>query len=198
MEPNETQEKYDLIPANYRAIQGLVMSRARQLVRETGQNLGRSTYQAQDEIAAKLIVEKVTGQELGSWLTGQRNGFRHQRQEYIPPAPAVQQARQFIAQVELPAMHVNQPIKDDDTFRIKGVVSKHRVADPVLMDLTEKCKRIQVGEVWSFPCASIEEASTLAKYLPKVAKLLGWRAKFGKRSYQRQVFPDRLKIKRVS
>lgn len=196
METNGIQ-KYDLIPDNFRAIQGLIMNRARQLARENNATLGRAVIQAEDEVAQKLIVEQVTGQELSRWLADQRALLRHPPQEYIPPAPAIQSARQFEAQLE-PGLHVNQPIQDDDTFQVRGLASKQRRVDPTLATLAALCKRIQVGEVWSFPVASTEEAEALSKYLPKVARLLGWRAKFGKRSYRRQVYPDRLKIKRVS
>lgn len=199
METNGTQ-KYDLIEKNYRAIQGLVMERARKLNRETGLSLGRSVIRAEDEVAEKLIVEQIDGPGLGHWLAEQRLRLRNQPvyQESIPPAPAIQQARQFEAQVEPNGLHVNQPIQDEDTFVVRGLASKQRRVDPILVELIAKCKRIQPGEVWSFPCGSIEEAEALSKYMPKVARQLGWRAKFGKRSYRRQVFPDRLKLKRIS
>lgn len=198
METDNGTQKYDLIFDNYKAIQGLVMARARQLVREQGATLGRGIMQAEDEIAARLIVEHVTGQELSRWLADQRAILRHPPEEYIPPAPAIKRAREFEARIETPGLHVNQPIQDEDTFRVSGLVTKHRTADPVLMDLAAKCKRIQVGEVWSFPTASLAESEALAKYLPKVSKLLGWRQTFKKKSYQHQSFPDRLKLKRIS
>lgn len=204
MEPNETPKKYDLISENFKAIQGLVMGRARQIVRETGLSLGRAVIQAEDEVAAKLIVEPIDGPGLGHWLGKQRAIFRHTVvvPESIPAAPAIQLARQWQAQIEPPpptnGLHVNQPIQDEDTFLVAGIANRHRDVDPLLVELAAKCKRIQVGEVWSFPVASAAEAKTLSRYLPKVAKLLGWKSLHGAKSYRRQIFPDRLKVKRIS
>lgn len=177
--------KYDLDVKNHAEIQGLILRSAAEFRRMNGVGKGRAQIMAEDYVAANHITGAISGQQLSSWLGNVHNGFRRVVQAKV--ADPVQE-------IEMPL--VPTPLQDSDTFNLR-LTGKNKVVDPVLMQLMEKCRQIKPQQVWSFPVASEDEARALQGYMPKVAKMLGWRDGKKSHSYLFQIYPDRLKIKRL-
>lgn len=192
--------KFELDPKNHSEIQALILKQAAVYRRDLRMGKGRAQIMAEDYVAANCITGTVTGQQLSSWLGNIHSGFRKPRDTpdtQMPEKPtwngsiAVRTPIQEVEPVVVPV-----PLQDADTFNMR-LSGKDKIIDPVLIQLVEKCRPIKVGQVWSFPVASTEEARALEAYMPRVAKLLGWRDGKKSHSFLFQIFPDRLKIKRL-
>lgn len=191
---NETQPiKYELDIKHHSEIQTLILKTAAEIKRNHNVGKGRAQIMAEDYVAANHILGDITGAQLASWLGNIHNGFRKPRREEVfsPPNPAVAEPVQ-----EHLVKEVSTPLTDSDTFNIK-LTGRGKRIDPVLAQLIEKCRRIKPGEVWSFPVASEDEARELASFMSKVSQALGWRNGRKAHTYLYQIYPDRLKLKRL-
>lgn len=188
------QVGFDLVPENFSALQSLVFSMAYEFSKTKGVGRGRGHIMAEDYIAENLLNPKpdgtkISGTELSAFLAFQRNGFRSKGKAVAPVAELTQTVLKAHQEHEVHAS------PDVDTFN-QRVTGKTHSMDPLLAAMLEACTPIKRGEVWSIPAVSEDKARELAGYMPRVAKLLGWRVGNRVKSYQFQIFPDRLKIKR--
>jgi len=181
--------KYDLLESNYSTIQKMVVQTAAEIRRKHAEvGKGRAQIMAEDYVAANHITGDISGTQLAGWLGNIRAGYRYHKTDAQTSVP------EPVLTQDVPT--VSTPIQDEDTFA-HSVTGRSRVVDPVLAQMVEKCRRIQPGQVWSFPVNGENEARALADYLPKISAALHWRNGRKTRTYLFQIFPDRLKLKRL-
>lgn len=187
-------ERYTLTPDNYPMLQGEVLARQHLLKKTLGLSGSRAAIQAEDEIARDNIEPACTGPELSKWMAERRNSYRkavYGNTEEATLPKWLDSVADPVQEVEITAA------RDVDTFN-QGLTGKDGRVDPMLAALIEKCRQIKVGEVWSFPANSEKEVRLLSDLMPKVSKQLGWRLGAKRHSYLHQIYPDRLKIKRLT
>lgn len=195
----DTQEatKYTLESENFSTLQKLVLVQAALFKRTLGIGKSRAQIMAEDDVASRCVLGLCTGADLAKWLGSQRNSYRWAGTDgkQMPEQPgwnseiAVRNPVQEVTPVA-------NPLRDTDTFNQK-LTGRNKLVDPVLAQLIAKCRAIKPKEVWSFPVENEDEARLLAEYMPKVSAALGWRDGRKSHTYLYQVFPDRLKIKRL-
>lgn len=191
VDSKEDTKRYPLDRENFSVLQGLVFKQAGLFRRTLGIGKSRAQIMAEDDIAERCVIGLCSGTDLAAWLGSQRNGYR---QVYHPDQPnAPVQISDPVLETSVP---VSTPLRDTDTFNNK-LTGRTKIVDPVLAQLIEKCRPIKPKEVWSFPTQSEDEARSLAEYMPKVSAALGWRNGKKAHTYLYQIFPDRLKIKRL-
>lgn len=183
------QIRLELDPKNHSEIQTLILKQAALYRKQFAVGKGRAQIMAEDYVAATYIMGTVDGQRLASWLGNIHNGFRQVVRGLDPVVPQVKEPVQEVA-------HVPTPLQDVDTFNAK-LSRRDMTIDPVLAQLIEKCRPIKAGQVWSFPVKSEDEARALSVYLKEVSKALGWRTGRRTKTFQYQIFTDRLKVKRM-
>lgn len=171
--PMENENKYDLVPDNYPALQGLLVTRAKEIQKDQDLTFGRAQHVAADEIAASLIHPPVSGVDLERWMGAQRYRARYRVQNRPAPEKLTLKAEK---EIKLEATREDRPNPGSDYMSEQ---------------LAQVLKPVKVGETWSIPVDTKEQAEAVRVCLTWVSGHLGWRVTGQtKPSYRAKVLPN--------